>query len=174
MLRHKQKTITSLTTETTQEMPGFFQPSAYFLVSGVGEGSYPLVAFDSALLRAGIGDVNLVRVSSIVAPGIPEITPQSLTAGTLVGIAYARAVSETTGERIAAAVAIAHPEDDSRASVIMECSGVGSAKDIEILAIAMANEAMTNRGLTVRSVEVTSSEHIVEQAGCAIAAVVLM
>jgi arginine decarboxylase len=44
----------------------------FFLVSGVGYGSTELTSFDAALLDAGIGDFNLVRMSSIMPPGFSQ------------------------------------------------------------------------------------------------------
>jgi arginine decarboxylase len=44
-------------------------PSKFDLVVGSGEGATPLNSFDAALLDAGIGNLNLVRVSSILPPG---------------------------------------------------------------------------------------------------------
>lgn len=44
-----------------------------YLVAGKAEGSTPLNAFDNALLDAGIGDVNLIKVSSIVPPGVEVV-----------------------------------------------------------------------------------------------------
>ena len=38
----------------------------YTIVSGVGKGLTSLSAFDNALLNAGVGDYNLVKVSSIL------------------------------------------------------------------------------------------------------------
>ena len=46
----------------------FKTPTQYFLVSGASDGYMPLNAFDGALLQAGIGNTNLVRMSSIVPP----------------------------------------------------------------------------------------------------------
>lgn len=43
-------------------------PQSYMLVSGIGKAEYPLVTFDNALRDAGIGDYNLVKVSSILPP----------------------------------------------------------------------------------------------------------
>ena len=45
-----------------------YEPHYYTLVSGIGKSQFPLVAFDNALRDAGIGDYNLVRVSSILPP----------------------------------------------------------------------------------------------------------
>ena len=53
-------------------------PNAYFLASGSSEGKMPLNAFDGALLNAGIGNTNLVKMSSIVPPGASRIEPVPL------------------------------------------------------------------------------------------------
>jgi arginine decarboxylase len=151
---------------------GLALPTAYFLVAGAGDATAALVAFDKALLIAGIGDVNLVKLSSIVPPGAKRIEPFALPAGSLVGVAYANLESGFRGQRIASAVAIAHPEDRSRASVVMEYSGVGSKEDIEAIAVGMAREAMMSRRLTVAAVESIAVEHVVEVVGATFAGIV--
>ena len=50
-------------------------PTRYFMAHGCAEGVTELNAFDAALLRAGVGDTNLVRVSSILPPGCEEMEP---------------------------------------------------------------------------------------------------
>ena len=85
-------------------------PTHYFLVCGASEGFTPLNAFDAALLRAGIGDTNLVKMSSIVPPRCQLIAPVPLPAGSLVPTAYASITSDIPGEIIASAVAVALPE----------------------------------------------------------------
>ena len=44
-------------------------PTTHTFVSGASEGYTPLNAFDGALLAAGVGNTNLVKMSSIVPPG---------------------------------------------------------------------------------------------------------
>src|SRR3972149_6712404 len=51
--------------------------------AGSAEGATPLNAFDNALLAAGIGNINLIKVSSIVPPhvsiiALPKIKPGAL------------------------------------------------------------------------------------------------
>ena len=41
-------------------------PQHFTIVSGVGKSKFALVAFDNALRDAGIGDYNIVKVSSIL------------------------------------------------------------------------------------------------------------
>jgi len=48
----------------------------------------PLNAFDMALLDAGVGDTNLVRMSSIVPPSCKEVEGMLLPKGGLIPIAY--------------------------------------------------------------------------------------
>jgi len=43
-------------------------PSQFFMVAGKGDSEYALNAFDLALLDAGIGNLNLIKVSSILPP----------------------------------------------------------------------------------------------------------
>ncbi len=50
-------------------------PTKFFLVSGSSEGFSLLNAFDGALLASGVGDTNLVKLSSILPPGCKEIKP---------------------------------------------------------------------------------------------------
>ncbi|HCI69580.1 MAG TPA: pyruvoyl-dependent arginine decarboxylase, partial [Balneola sp.] len=49
-------------------------PNVYCLVSGAAEGNTRLNAFDNALLEAGVGDTNLMRMSSICPPGAKEVS----------------------------------------------------------------------------------------------------
>ncbi len=149
-----------------------YAPQAYFLVSGTGDAERRLVAFDLALMRAGIADVNLVRLSSIVGPKAERIEPVKLAPGVLVPTAYAQICSDRAGERIAAAVAVAHPDDPERAGVIMEYSAHCSAEEAERIVRGMAEEAIANRGLKVERIESISAGHVVERNGCAFAGVV--
>ncbi len=152
--------------------PGFFQPTSYFLVGGSGDATQPLVAFDKALLAAGIGDVNLVRLSSIVAPGLPCVEPVALQAGSLVAVAYASIECDCPGTLMASAVAIAHPKDSSRASVIMEHSALAGIDLVRAEAEAMAREAMVSRDLELGRIESVGVEHRVCEVGCTFAGVV--
>ena len=43
-------------------------PERFIIVSAAAEAGYALTAFDAALLKAGIGNVNLVKISSILPP----------------------------------------------------------------------------------------------------------
>ncbi len=148
-------------------------PDAYFLTKGSSEGYMPLNAFDGALLDAGIGDTNLVKMSSIIPPGAVPIEPVKPPAGALVPVAYASINSNMKGQTISAAVAAAFPTDKSRAGVIMEYSSTGPGEEIERIVRDMAAHGLQMRGLAVDRIESVSASHHVINEGAAFAAVVL-
>ncbi|MFQ6112445.1 MAG: pyruvoyl-dependent arginine decarboxylase, partial [Nitrospinota bacterium] len=97
----------------------FKTPTKYFLTQGSSEGISPLNAFDGALISAGIGNTNLIKVSSILPPRCQQVPPLAIPQGALLPAAYAHITSDIPGETISAAVAIALPEDESKAGLIM-------------------------------------------------------
>jgi len=149
-------------------------PKQYFIVAGKGEGFTPLNAFDAALGDAGIGDLNLVKVSSIVPPGCQKIEPKLIAPGSLIAIAYAAKTSTLHGEVIAASVAVGIPEDQERAGIIMEYSALGHRQEVEEIVRAMAEHALRDRGLKIKSIESRAIEVKVERIAAAFAGVVLI
>jgi arginine decarboxylase len=148
-------------------------PTKYFITNGDSEGFTTLNAFDGALLKAGIGNTNLVRMSSICPPRASQIHSITLPQGSLVPVAYASITSMTPGDIISAGVAIAFPEDEDHAGLIMEYSSQGSRKEIQDMVTRMAEEGMKMRGKKIKELKSTAAEHIVVKCGCAFAAVVL-
>lgn len=151
----------------------FKQPTQYFLVAGEAEGFSPLNAFDQALLRAGVGDTNLVRMSSILPPYCQRIEPGRLPYGALVPVAYAEMGSSTPGEYISAAVAIGIPFDKDLPGLIMEHHAIGRRSEIEEQVRQMAVEGMMFRNREIREVVSLAVEHQVQRHGAAFAGVVL-
>jgi arginine decarboxylase len=148
-------------------------PTHYFLVSGASEGFTSLNAFDGALLRAGIGDTNLVKMSSIVPPRCQLISPVPLPAGSLVPTAYASITSDVPGQLIASAVAVALPKEPHFPGLIMEYSGRGSKAEIEEMVRQMALEGMKLRKREIKELKSMAVEHKVQKVGATLAAVVL-
>jgi arginine decarboxylase len=149
-------------------------PKHFFLVSGSGESSTELNAFDAALLGAGIGDTNLIRLSSILPPGAREIEPFELPKGSLVPLAYGERVCAKPGTMISAAVAVGIPEDDSEAGLIMECSRIGEPGPCEEAARLMVKEGMeVIRGRRIREIKSISASLTVQRVGAVFAAVIL-
>ncbi len=148
-------------------------PTHYFLVSGASEGFTPLNAFDGALLSAGIGDTNLVKMSSIVPPRCQLISPVPLPPGSLVPTAYASISSDIPGEIISSAVAVALPKEPHYPGLIMEYSGRGTKVDIEETVRRMALEGMKLRMRETKDLISIAVELKVQKVGATLAAVVL-
>jgi arginine decarboxylase len=147
------------------------QPNLICLASGAAEGDSELTAFDSALRTAGIGDVNLIRVSSIVPPGSSMSPLPPLPMGALTPAAYAKAVSTVPGQTIAACIGVGYTPNGG---VLMEASGVDeTAGQIEKRTRLMVEEGMRVRGFEEYELYFATAEHTVEQIGSAIAAAVL-
>ena len=142
--------------------------------AGTAEGSTPLNAFDNALLAAGIGNINLVRVSSILPPGVELVSLPKIKPGAIVPTAYASMSSEVPGEVVAAAVGWARPVDASKNGVIMEFHDKATRDEAERMVVQMLEEAFRVRGEAIRDMKVFAAEHTVERTGCALAAITLL
>lgn len=146
-------------------------PKKFTLVAGAAEGPTSLNAFDNALLAAGIGNLNLVRVSSILPPGAEFVEELDIAPGSLTPTAYGAITSEQPGERIAAAVGIGFSQDTF--GVIMEWSGHGTAEEAEAQVKTMIEAAFAKRNMPLKKTMLKSAEHRVEKCGSAFAAVAL-
>lgn len=146
-------------------------PKKFFITAASAEGKNPLNAFDNALLKGGIGNLNLMRVSSILPPGVQYCPNMEIPAGSLVPTAYGYIISDVPGELIAAAVGVGFSEDTF--GVIMEFSGKCSKADAEKAIESMLKEAFETRGMKLAGMKIAATEHIVEKIGCSLAAVPL-
>ena len=135
--------------------------------AGSAEGSTPLNAFDNALLAAGIGNINLIKVSSILPPGVELVALPRIKPGALVPTAFAAMTSEVPGEVVAAAVGWARPVDPAK-------NDKATREEAERMIVQMLEEAFRVRGETIRDMKVFAVEHRVERTGCALAAVTLL
>ena len=150
-------------------------PTKFFLVSGSSEGFSLLNAFDGALLASGVGDTNLVKMSSILPPRCQEIKPRptSLPEGALVPVAYASLCSDTPGEVISAAVAIGIPKDANRAGLIMEYSARAEESVVVEKVKKMVEKGMETRNRAIKEIMPISASHRVGAIGAVFAGVVL-
>jgi arginine decarboxylase len=151
----------------------FKTPTIYYMTSGASEGFTVLNAFDGALIAAGIDNTNLVKMSSICPPNAREVSSIILPHGALVPVAYASITCEKPGQVIAAGVAIAFPEDEDHAGLIMEYSAEDTKAAVEANVRKMAEEGMKMRGKKIREIKSVAVEHIVKERGAAFASVVL-
>jgi len=150
-------------------------PTKFFLVSGSSEGFSLLNAFDGALLASGVGDTNLVRMSSILPPRCIEIVPKpiSLPQGALVPVAYASLTSDISGTIISSAVAIGIPENPDLAGLIMEYSARADKETVETQVRKMVEEGMKTRNREIKDIKSISATFNVTTFGATFAGVVL-
>lgn len=148
-------------------------PNIYKLVKGFGEGRMPLNAFDKALLDAGVGDTNLVRMSSIVPPACKEVREIELPKGGLIPIAYANITSSTPGDIISACIAVGIPEDPTEPGVIMEHEDHLPLVEVEATVRQMCVDAFEYRNRKLKEVKSLGIEYTVIKCGSVFAAAVL-
>jgi len=148
-------------------------PDVYFFCVGASEGKTGLTSFDGALLAAGIGNTNLIKMSSILPPRAREVEKVFVPAGSFLPLAYASLTSSEPGETISAAVAVAIPDDRSLNGVIMEHSNHAPLSFVEAKVREMAEEAMAMRGITKFTVKSRGVETVVQRNATAFAAVCL-
>ena len=150
-------------------------PNRYALVKGSSEGEFLLNAFDYALLDAGVGDTNLVRMSSILPPAAKSVTVQemNLPKGGLIPVAYGMITSDKPGTIISTAVSIAIPVDPSLPGVIMETDGEMPLSECEAKVRKMAEEAFKKRNRELKEIISIGAELTVKEVGGVFAAVVL-
>lgn len=155
-----------------KEMNGLLPtPKKFFITAASAEGDSKLTAFDNALLKAKIGNVNLLRVSSILPPGCENDPELQIPEGSLVPTAYGSIVSDVPGEIISASVAVGFSENTF--GVIMEYSGKCTAEEARATIAKMVEEAFATRQMNLVDIKIAVTEHKVEKIGCAFAAVPL-
>jgi arginine decarboxylase len=148
-------------------------PSTYSLVSASAEGETPLTAFDKALLLAGVGNCNLLKVSSILPPYCEFTNGLTIPEGSLLPIAYASVISNVPGKLICAGVAVGIGKDAESYGVVMEYHGYESRDKTSDLLYKMVEEAFNIRNRKLSEVKIIAVEHIVVNCGCVFAAIPL-
>ncbi|NPV71555.1 MAG: arginine decarboxylase, pyruvoyl-dependent [Firmicutes bacterium] len=146
-------------------------PTTFSLTAGRAEGGTPLTAFDAALLDAGLGNLNLLKVSSIVPPGARLVETPAVPPGSLVPVAYGTITSQDPGQVISAGVAVGLTGHTF--GMIMEYSGRRPKEEVEALLERMVHESLERRGLKATEYYVRAVEHTVARCGSVFAAVLL-
>ncbi len=140
------------------------------ITSGRAEGPTKLNAFDNALLDAGIGDVNLIKVSSIL-PSNTEVVPvPKFIPGDMINCVLAYTSSNVKGDLISAVVAVAISD---KFGCVVENTGIN--KDIDEVkdeAESMVKYMMDVRGLKINKIIIEGNCHIVKNEGAVVASVV--
>ena len=142
------------------------------IVSGNDEGPTKLNAFDNALSDAGIGDVNLIKVSSMLAGNAKVEELPKLKAGAMVNCVLSEITSDNPGDKICAVVGVAIGDELGCA---VETTGINmQLKDLESEAETMARYMMEKRGVEIQDLIIESSEATVENIASAVASVVYL
>lgn len=148
-------------------------PKEAALVAADADGPFELVAFDNALRKAGIAELNLVTVSSIWPIGCKIVKMPKLEPGTVAPVVMSKISSSTPGQKIAAALGVAI--GGASHGMISEYHDIGvTKKTAGQTAEAMVRYMMEKRGLEPTKVTSISAGHIVESHGAALAAVVFI
>ena len=140
------------------------------IVTGESEGPTLLNAFDNALYEAGIGDVNLIKVSSMLEENTSLIPLPKLKAGKIVNCVLSSICSENKGDEITACVAVAI--GDELGCVIEKTSINTPEEEVQKEAEKMVKYMMNKRNVKIKDLIIESITHKVEFKGSAIASVV--
>ena len=137
---------------------------------GVGVSEKGLPSFDKALLEAGVGNYNLVRLSSILPAhcewiDVGEISTH-IKEGSLLPTAYSTITSDIEGDFLVSAIGVGIPADKEKVGVIMEYSDKNiSEDDARRTLMEMIKEAFEIRGWELKDTVSTVVSAKVEQAG---------
>lgn len=134
-----------------------YTPQKYKIVSGIGKSIYPLSAFDDALIDAGIGDYNIVKVSSILPAKCVSSQTIDMPKGSILYAAYSSIILKND-EHGKAAVAIAIPESKNENGVIFECSSFEETDEPKDKMLRMCEVAMKKRKKEISKFEYSIKE----------------
>lgn len=140
------------------------------IVSGKDEGPTKLNAFDNALTDAGIGDVNLIKVSSMLAGNTKVVDLPSLKAGSMVNCVLSDVTSDNPGDEITAVVGVAIGE---KLGCAVEANGI-NRDPAEIIAEAeeMVRYMMDKRGVKIRDLIIESKTATVKDIASVVSSIV--
>ncbi len=142
------------------------------ITSGKAEGPTKLNAFDNALLDAGIGDVNLIKVSSIIPTGAEIVELPQFPAGKMVNTVLSYVSSSREGDQLCAVIAVAISDE---LGCVVEHGGINQDPEkVKGEALDMVNSMMRVRGFEIKDIIIKCQEHQVKNQGAAIAALVYL
>ena len=142
------------------------------IVSGKDEGPTKLNAFDNALSDGGIGDVNLIKVSSMLEKNTEIETLPKLKAGAMVNCVLSEVTSDTPGDIITAVVGVAIGKELGCA---VETSGINKNKEKLLNETKDMLEYMMNkRKVEINEIHIEYSSTTVKNIASVIASVVYL
>lgn len=150
-------------------------PKKAIMVAASAEGGTKLNAFDNALLKMGIGNVNLVKLSSVIPSHIEWIDKMpEIPIGMLLPTVYAHIESDEPGMTISAALGVGLSENNE-GGLIYEYSGQCTKEEATAMVRKMVEEGFKVRGWKLKEFKVAVSEITVkDKPAAALAAVVML
>ena len=142
------------------------------IVSGKDEGPTKLNAFDNALSNAGIGDVNLIKVSSMLAANTGICELPKLKSGSMVNCVLSEVTSDKPGDIITAVVAVAIGK---KLGCVVETSGINRNTD-ELISEAedMVKYMMEKRDVEIKEIIVEYSTTRVKNIASVVSSVIYL
>ena len=121
-------------------------PTHFFLTKGTGIHQKELRAFENALRDAGIQTCNLIKTSSIIAPGCKRISVEEgmkkITPGQITFAVLAQSITNEPGQLVTAGIGMAQPADEILYGYLTEAEEImgRTEEDVEQDVIEMALE----------------------------------
>jgi arginine decarboxylase len=121
-------------------------PVQFFLTTGVGVHQKDMRAYENALRDAGIHTCNLIKTSSIIAPGCQRISVEEgmkqIPPGQITFAVMAQSQTNEPGQLIAAGIGMAQPKDKTLHGYLAELEEIigRTEEDVEQDVIEMAIE----------------------------------
>ena len=142
------------------------------IVSGKDGGPTKLNAFDNALSDAGIGDVNLIKVSSMLSGNTEIIDLPKLKPGSMVNCVLSEITSDNPGDEITAVIAVAIGEE---LGCVVETKGINK-KEEELIDEAkfMVTYMMEKREVEIKQLIVEKATTRVKDIASVVASVVYL
>lgn len=136
----------------------------YVMKTGVGASESALVSFDKALLNSGVGNYNLVRLSSILPAKCQKVGKVDLTEGSLLPTAYSTISSNNLGDILVSVIGVGFPVNKDKVGVIMEYSAIGKTANeaVDILK-NMIVEAFETRNWALDRIELDYASAVVDK-----------
>ncbi|MDR2623630.1 MAG: arginine decarboxylase, pyruvoyl-dependent [Methanobrevibacter sp.] len=140
------------------------------IVSGKKEGPTKLNAFDNALIEAGIGDQNLIKVSSMLDGKTEIVDLPVFKPGEMINCVLSSICSDEPGDKLFSSIGIAIGEE---LGCVVEKSGINLDTDESLKEVdEMVRYMMEVRGVEIKHLHIEYSEHIVQNIGSTVVSVV--
>lgn len=142
------------------------------IVCGKNEGPTKLNAFDNALSDAGIGDVNLIKVSSMLSGNTEIKKLPKLKAGAMVNCVLSEITSNNSGDIITAVVAVAIGDE---LGCVVETSGINkNTQELLNKAEFMVKYMMKKRDVEIKDLIVKESTTTVKNIASVVSSVIYL